>query len=305
MKKITAIILIAASLISACSLFEKPTPTSLNIRTYIDGRSELIIQGDVLYWHHLDFDAPGRWEHGEIQFPTYLNETAWQPLWPDIPDATNDFCNCNSSTAVGIPSLTRTDQRVELEMIQGRGRVSIVQQPQEGNDFTLILELDDNDLEGADWYELNLHYLTRESDRATAATSIPEQPATLTPPLVTPQNASLASISGRILYETSDPGLRVYARNVVSGAITWVNPPEGSLTYTIPNLEPGSYVVVGWFYPMGASGAYTSLEVVIAEGEAQMNACLEGIMRIELEPGEAFSGADIGCWGGDFFGLAE
>lgn len=305
MNKIAAIILIAASLISACSLLEKPTPTSFNIRAYIDGRSELIIQGDVLYWHHLDFDAPGRWEHGEIAYPTTLNETAWQPLWPDIPDATNDFCNCNSSTAVGIPSLTRTDQQVELGIVQGRGRIAILQQPQADNDYTLILELDDNDLEGADWYELNLHYLTRESDQVTAATSIPEQPATLIPPRVTPLTGLLASISGRILYETSDPDLRVYARNVVSGAVTWVNPPAGSLTYTIPDLEPGSYVVVGWFYPMGASGAHTSLDVVIAEGEAQMNACLEAIIRIELEPGEAFSGADIGCWGGDFFGLTE
>ena len=305
MKKITAIILIAASLISACSLFDKPTPTSLKVRAYIDGRSELIIQGDVLYWHHLDFDAPGRWEHGEIQFPTYLNETTWQPLWPDIPDATNDFCHCNSSTTVGIPSLTRTDQKVELEMIQGRGRIAIIQQPQEDNGFTLILELDDDDLEGADWYELSLNYLTRESDRETRATSFPEQPATLIPPRVTPQSGSGASISGRILYEASDPNLRVYAHNVVNGAVAWVNPPKGSLTYTITDLEPGTYVVVGWYYPMGASGAYTSLDVVIAEGQAQMDACVEAIIRIELEAGEAFSGADIGCWGGDFFGLTE
>jgi hypothetical protein len=304
MNKNVFVFLIAASLISACNLFDKPTPTNLNIRAYIDGRSQLTIQGDVLYWQHLDFDAPGRWELGEIQQPTYLNQAAWQPVWPDIPDETNDFCNCSSSTTVGIPSLTRTDQQVELGIIQSRGRVSIIQQPQADNDYTLIVELNDNDLEGADWYEVNLHYLTRESDPVTSATTIPPNPTILPPPLTTP-DSMLASISGRILPDMSDPFLRIYARNMVSGLLTWVNPPEGSLTYTIPDLEPGAYVVVGWYYPMGASGAYTTLDTVIAMDAAQMNACTEAIVRIQLEAGEAFTGADIGCWGGDFFGWAE
>lgn len=301
-----AIILTAASLIAACNLLNKPTPipTSLNIRAYIDGRSELVIQGDVLYWRHQDFDAPGRWEHGEIQQPTYLNQSPWQPAWPDIPDQTNDFCSCSSSTTVGIPSLTRIDQQVELGIIQARGRASIVQQPQADNDYTLIIEVNDNELEGADWYELTLHYLTRESDPLTSATTFPPDPTHLPPPARTPAS-NLASISGRILYETSDPFLRIYARNMVTAEVIWINPEEGSLIYTIPDLPPGEYVVVGWFYPMGASGAYTSLDTVTAEGEAQMNACEEAIIRIELDPGEAFSGADIGCWGGDFFGLVE
>jgi hypothetical protein len=300
------IILTAALFCSSCTIFTQstPIPTSLNIRAYIDGRSELILQGDVLYWRHLDFDAPGRWEFAEVHYPTYLNESAWQPAWPDIPDATNDFCNCSSSTTVGVPSLTKTDQQVELGIIQGRGSVSIVQQPKEDNDYILIVELNDNDLIGAEWYELTLHYLTRKSDPVTAATSFPPDPTFPAPPTQA-QLSGLASISGRILYESSDSSLRVYARNMTSGEVTWVNPAEGSTTYTIPNLEPGVYVVVGWFYPMGASGAYTTLELVIAEGAEQMNACTEAIVRIELAPGETFSGADIGCWGGDFFGLTE
>ncbi len=304
MKQTLFVILIVASLITACSLFEKPTPTSLNIRAYIDGRSQLVIQGDVLYWQHLDFDAPGRWELGETQEPTYLNQTAWQPLWPDIPDETNDFCNCSSSTAVGIPSLTRSDQQVEVRFVQGRGRVFIVQQPQAENEYTLIVELNDNDLEGADWYELSLEYLTRKSDPVTSATTIPPRPTFLPPPTQS-QSSDLASISGRVLQEVSDPSLRVYAHNVDTGTVTWVSLPEGSSTYTVPNLEPGTYVVVGWYHPLGASGAYTTLDTVIAMDAAQMNACTEAIVRIELETGEAFTGADIGCWGGDFFGWAE
>ncbi|HSR30928.1 MAG TPA: hypothetical protein VLY63_10210, partial [Anaerolineae bacterium] len=63
--------------------------------------------------------------------------------------------------------------------------------------------------------------------------------------------------------------------------------------------------VVGWFKPMGASGAYSTLDTVIAEGRDQMRACEEAIVEIELEPGEEYAGADIGCWGGDFFDWTE
>ena len=121
----------------------------------------------------------------------------------------------------------------------------------------------------------------------------------------TSSQAELASISGAILYASEDPFLRVYAREVNAGWVQWVGPDEGGLTYTIPDLPPGTYVVVGWFYALGASGAYTSLDAVVAEGESQMHACEQAIVEIELESGEAYTGADIGCWGGDFFSLVE
>ncbi len=114
-----------------------------------------------------------------------------------------------------------------------------------------------------------------------------------------------ASISGTILLESEDPSLWIYAHEAHSGEVYSINPQAGARTYTIPDLPAGAYVVVGWFKPMGASGAYTSLDTVIAEGEDQMRACEEAIMDIELEPGEPYTGADIGCWGGDFFALTE
>jgi hypothetical protein len=56
---------------------------------------------------------------------------------------------------------------------------------------------------------------------------------------------------------------------------------------------------------MGASGAYTSLDTVVAETEGQMRDCEEAIVESKRQPGEAHGGADIGCWGGDFFSLTE
>jgi len=300
MKNNLFIILFAAIFVSACSLILQSTQvsTTLGIRAYIDGKSQLVITGSSLYWHHLEFDAPGRWEFGEASQPTYLNQVVWEPTWPDIPDSTNDFCNCNSSIYQGIPNLARTDQRIWLDVVQGRGRVFVNQQPNAGNDYTLILELDDNSFNGADWYEVNMNYVIGRSK--------PGPISTITPAFVeSPKTTPLASISGRILLESSDPFLRVYAREVNTGQVYWVNPGEGNLTYTIPDLPPGTYVIVGWFHPLGASGAYTSLDTIIPEGEDQMRACEEAIVYIELTPGQNYTGADIGCWGGDFFGLVE
>lgn len=164
MRKHTFMILFAVFLMAACSRTTSSSqiPTILKIRASIDGRSRLIIKGDVFFWHHLDFDAPGRWELGEGSQPTYLNRVVWFPIWPDIPDTTNDSCNCYSSYYKGIPYLARTNQRVWLDIVQGRGGVTVIQQPNSDNDFTLIMEMDDY-FDGAEWYEVNLNYVVAAS----------------------------------------------------------------------------------------------------------------------------------------------
>jgi hypothetical protein len=134
-------------------------PTTLNVRAYIDGRSQLIIQGDKLYWHHLDFAAPGCHEDAEVNQPTYLNQAAWEPVWPDVPDAENRDCNCDSSSYQGIPNLASTNQRVGFDILRARGEVIVIQHPSADNNYALVIELDDNPLIGPDWYEVNLNYI--------------------------------------------------------------------------------------------------------------------------------------------------
>ncbi|MBC8253851.1 MAG: SUMF1/EgtB/PvdO family nonheme iron enzyme [Ardenticatenia bacterium] len=131
----------------------------LTIGAYIDGRSQLVVQSGAVHWHHLDWAAPGRnSELGEIK-PTFLNGAAWCPTWPDSPDAENRDCGCDSSTYVGIPPLAMQDQTVGLKADQARAKVTIVQQPQADNSYTLIVEFDDNDPLGADWYEVDIGYI--------------------------------------------------------------------------------------------------------------------------------------------------
>ena len=128
----------------------------LMVSAYIDGRSRLILQGDTVHWHHLDFAAPGRLDF--VNEPTFLNGEAWFPTWPDVPNAENRDCNCDSSTFKGPPPLAAKPQAVELSVVQARNTVSIVQHPDQSNNHTLIVEFDDNPPGGADWYRIALTY---------------------------------------------------------------------------------------------------------------------------------------------------
>src|SRR3972149_4728298 len=131
---------------------------TLNISAYIDGPSHIIVRDDAVSWHHLDWAAPGRLDGANE--PTYLNGVAWYPTWPDIPDPGNYFCDCDSSTYVGVPALAMQAQIASLEIVQAREIVTIIQQPEAGNDYTLILEFNDNSYGGAEWYEINIVYIS-------------------------------------------------------------------------------------------------------------------------------------------------
>jgi hypothetical protein len=131
------------------------TGTTLNVRAFIDGRSQLVLQGDTAYWRHFEKAAPGRlWQS------TVLNGTHWSPTWPDEPTSENRNCGgCESSRFEGVPLLALQAQTVGLDIVQARERVDIIQQPDQSNGFTLIVEFDDIAPPGADWYEINLTHL--------------------------------------------------------------------------------------------------------------------------------------------------
>jgi len=136
---------------------------TLDVRARIDGRSQLVIQGNRVYWHHLDFAAPGRLDYTNT--PTHLNNLVWFPRWPDIPSTENRDCNCFSSTIRGIPTLPAIQQMVTLKAVRVRGEVAIVQQPNQSNGYTLIVEFNDNPQSGASWYFVDLKYKTTPKTR--------------------------------------------------------------------------------------------------------------------------------------------
>ncbi len=125
------------------------------------------------------------------------------------------------------------------------------------------------------------------------------QLAAATPP---PSDPASASISGEILTTTAErPALRLFAREVVLGRVYEVHVPQGQPAYSIEHLPAGTYVVVAWLAPQGVAGGYTSDLTLAAASVEEKDACGHALVLVKLEPNQVFTGADIRCWGANFF----
>jgi hypothetical protein len=126
------------------------------ISAYIDGVSELVIDGNNTHWHHIAFAAPGRWQGHD--YPTIINGKEWLPEWPE--PGRNDFCDCDSTSVSDLlPEISDTSQ-VSLNVINARGPVSIVDTYHQDNTHNFIILFDDYTPGGASWYDIELHINT-------------------------------------------------------------------------------------------------------------------------------------------------
>ena len=140
---------------------------NLNITAYIDGQDLLVVQGNTLQWHHLDFCAVGIWGGGNV--PTTISTTIngvvvmdnfeWTPSWPSFapcPDQGSDFPAFSSVFTGLTPPLPSADTTVTLTPIQARGTVTIVQNPSAANGDTLIVDFNDDPEAGPATYQVQL-----------------------------------------------------------------------------------------------------------------------------------------------------
>jgi hypothetical protein len=138
---------------------------TLRVEAWIDGRSQLNIRFNSAQWHHFEYSAPGQ-ENGN--YPTIFNGQNWFPTWPGA--SPNYSCGCDSSIFYGIEPPFASVQTVVLNIIQARESVSIIQQPNAGNNYTLIIEFNDNSSGGADWYIIDLIYQGQVLNRVPTMT---------------------------------------------------------------------------------------------------------------------------------------
>jgi len=125
-----------------------PPNLHLRVEAWMDGRSNLILHGTSVHWHHIQFAAPGR--ELFVNKPTKLDAFDWYPTWPDVPDAENRDCNCDSSTYSELPvGVPRAASMATLTVIQARKLPTILQQPTAPNDYTLIVEVTDVGFSGS------------------------------------------------------------------------------------------------------------------------------------------------------------
>ncbi len=135
----------------------------------------------------------------------------------------------------------------------------------------------------------------------TAVASTPTLTAIL--PTVTP-SGPVGSISGKIIpIGTPQPAtaLIIYAVEKNTGMTYTADFGIDATSYTISNIPPGVYNVFAWYSKGGLYGAYTSAKVALAETSEDQFNCTNALLDITISAANLnFTGADMGCWGGDY-----
>lgn len=151
---------------------------------------------------------------------------------------------------------------------------------------------------------------TPKTSTPTGSGAVVNTPAQSTPgvtELVPTKTASgpTGSISGNIIpIGSPQPAdtLKIYARARDAGTIYSSDISPDATSYSISNIPPGVYNVFAWYSPSGLAGAYTSAKITFAGTSSDQFNCTNSLLDITLSAGTMdFQGADMACWGGDFF----
>jgi hypothetical protein len=159
MKRTITILFIATALwlIPFTGTWARTGTETIRVEALIDGRSHLILRANTAQWYHLDWAAPGR--HQFRNEPTIINGVEWFPEWPDIPTPENRNCYCYSDIYdCVVPPLPLGEVPITLRRIQSRHITTITQFPNGSNDYTLIIEFNDNFPPSSDWYIIEIDF---------------------------------------------------------------------------------------------------------------------------------------------------
>jgi hypothetical protein len=133
-------------------------------------------------------------------------------------------------------------------------------------------------------------------------------PATPTETKILPTNTPsgpVGTISGKIIpIGSAQPGtdLKIFVREKNQGTMYTLDIPVDRTEYAIGGIPPGVYNVFAWYYPDGLAGSYSSAKITFAGTSSDQFTCTNSLQDLTLSVGSLdFSGADISCWGGDYF----
>ncbi len=125
-----------------------PEQTSkLRVKVLIDGADSISIQGGKLWAKHHAFQFPGKFNG--MDEPIVVNDEEWYPEWTG--SQSDVFTNMSAF-------LPKKPVEVALTVQRGFGDVHVWQQPNEENDFTLVVSLDDRTVAGSEWYVFDLDW---------------------------------------------------------------------------------------------------------------------------------------------------
>ena len=188
--------------------------TTIEIEALIDGRDLLIIDDDTLQWQHLDFAAVGRHEGRNeptaisttLDGVTVMERVEWFPEWSAPPPDEIRREEFSSIFSGLIPALPPSDFSVSLNVIEARNAITIAEFPSEENDFSIIVDFNDNPIGGSTTYiaELTMIPLNPLFDTLTVDTLVDEDDGDLSPGDVSLREAiSFVNPGGTIDFDAS------------------------------------------------------------------------------------------------------
>lgn len=164
MLKIATIALMLSLLMSLAASAQAPQLKTLTLTAWIDGRDLLYITPDSIHWHHLDFAAVGRLGGQNLPTGLFMNKRgpstlhfSWIPDWPCQQWECRGEEVDSSSFALVVP-LPAQYQLTGFKVIRARDSASVYQYPDLDNQYTTIIDFNDDPGGGADWYTVTLTF---------------------------------------------------------------------------------------------------------------------------------------------------
>ena len=138
----------------------------VEIEALIDGRDQLIVQGNTLQWHHFDFAAVGRHQgqnlptiiSTQLNGVTLMDRVEWVPDWSAPPPDPIRFEEFSSVFSGLTPALPFAELSVQLIEVESRNSTTIVELPTAANGFSTIIEFNDNPAGSSEIYIARLEF---------------------------------------------------------------------------------------------------------------------------------------------------
>ncbi len=125
----------------------------LKFECFIDGMDLLYINAEKLWYTHLEWELPGKWDGNN--HPTIVNNKSWYPVWND--GVSEPYLRVERNRMKENIRMDWDNQNFAIRVLTPRGVVKIIEQPSENNDQTLTLEIDDSSPSGAAWYRFEIY----------------------------------------------------------------------------------------------------------------------------------------------------
>lgn len=133
----------------------------IRFRSFIDGCDVVKIRGDQVWFVHKAYELPGHWMGCEE--PSFVNGSEkWFPNWDG---SVSDRYTIEDKERALPLKREFTAETLKITIKGDLGNVFVSEYPNEENDFTLAVTLDDRSAEGASWYEIGIDWDDEEETK--------------------------------------------------------------------------------------------------------------------------------------------